>query len=206
MSPNGTDITDCLRQVREGQKDAADRLVPLVYRELKKVAVSSMRSEKPGGTLQPTALVNEAFIRLLGNQNIDWQNRAHFFGMAAGLMRRIIIASARRRRAAKRGGGVAMVELSDLAPAQGATSMEDILSVDECLQRLAAIDERQAKLVELRFFGGLTVEEIAEVAGVSAPTVKRELQSAKAWLRREMTRIGGTSHDARAVAAGQGSL
>jgi RNA polymerase sigma factor (TIGR02999 family) len=202
MSPTGLDITACLRLIREGHKEAADRLIPLVYRELKRVAVSSMRDEKPGATLQPTALVNEALMRLLGNQTIDWENRAHFFGMAAGLMRRIIIDSARRRRAAKRGGGVAAIELNDFASAQSAATMEDILSVDECLERLATIDERQAKLVEMRFFGGLTVDEIAAVAGVSAPTVKRELQSAKAWLRREMTRIGGSANDARAMATG----
>jgi RNA polymerase sigma factor (TIGR02999 family) len=199
---SAAEITDCLRHLREGRSDLADTLIPVIYRELKKVAVSCMRGERPGGTLQPTALVNEAFVRLLGPHQMEWQNRAHFFGMAAGLMRRIIIDAARRRHALRRGSGFQFVQLTDTPVASKDASVEEVLAVDECLARLAAIDERQARLVELRFFGGLTIEEMAEVAGISEPTVKRELQSAKAWLRREMTRMaGGKSHGASAMAA-----
>ena len=202
MASDRTDITDCLRQLREGNRAAADTLIPVVYRELKKLAVGCMRDERPGSTLQPTALVNEAFIRLFGGAKVDWQNRAHFFGVAAGTMRHIIIDAARRRRATRRGAGFCFVAFNDAAIPGSDGSIEEVLAVDECLGRLNAIDKRQARLVELRFFGGLTVDEIAVVENVSAPTVKRELQSARAWLRREMTRLrGGTGIDSGAVAA-----
>ncbi len=203
MSSDCTDITECLRAFRQGNHAAADAVIPVIYRELKKLAVSCMRGEQPGRTLNPTALVSEVFIRLLRGKKVDWQNRAHFFGFAAGTMRHIIIDAARRRHAARRGADIRFVDCENVVGQQSPTSIEEVLAVDECLRRLNDIDKRQARFVELRFFGGLTVDEIAEVEGVSAPTVKRELQSARAWLRREMTHLRkGTDNGASAMAAG----
>jgi RNA polymerase sigma-70 factor, ECF subfamily len=203
MSSDRTDITQCLRELRQGNQAAADALIPVIYRELKKLAVSCMRGEQPGRTLQPTALVSEVFIRLLRGKKVDWQNRAHFFGCAAGTMRHIIIDSARRRHAGRRGADFQFVDCENVEGQRSPTSIEEVLAVDECLRRLNDIDKRQARFVELRFFGGLTVDEIAEVEHVSAPTVKRELRSAQAWLRREMTRLRkGTGNGTSTVAAG----
>jgi RNA polymerase sigma factor (TIGR02999 family) len=159
--------------------------MPVVYGELRRLARHYVRRERPDHTLQATALVHEAYMRLVDQRGVTWQNRAHFFGVAAQLMRRILVDYARRHRAAKRGGSFVQVSLNDalaLPEEQG----EDVLALDDALERLAAIDPRQARVVELRLFSGLTVEEAAEVLDVSAATVKREWTMAKAWLSREI--------------------
>ena len=158
--------------------------MPLVYGELRKIAASYLRQERKDHTLQPTALVHEAYLRLTHQKDVAWQNRAHFFGIAAQMMRRILVDHARKRQAAKRDASawkVATAEVDD-----GAESAPELLALDRALEELEKIDPQQAKIVELRFFGGLTVEETAEVAGISPRTVKREWRTAKAWLRREI--------------------
>ena len=170
------DVTGLLRRWSDGDPDALESLMPLVYGELRALAGKYFRSERPGHTLQPTALVHEAFLRLIGQNRLEWQNRAHFFGIAAQLMRRILVDHARRRAAAKRNGGTVRVDLGE--PASTGTDRDpEILSLDQALTSLEALDPRQAKIVELRFFGGLTVEETAHVAGTSTATVKREWRS-----------------------------
>ena len=162
-------------------------LVPLVYDELRRLARGYLGRERPGQTLQPTALVNEAYLRLVKDRKQDWRTRAHVVGIAAMSMRHILIERARARDAQKRGGGRARVTLEEGLLAGDAQTV-DLLAVDEALTRLAGIDARQARLVELRFFGGLTVDECAEVLGVSPATVKRDWTFARAWLQREITR------------------
>ena len=162
-----------------------DALLPVVYTELKRVAHAYMRREFKGRTLQTTALVNEAYLRLLGEQHVSWQNRAHFCAIAAGAMRQILIERARARNAQKRGGGadhVAIDERTMSAP----TRDVDVEALDEALERLAARDPRRARVVELKYFGGMTIEEIAEVTGASPATVKRDWALARAWLHREL--------------------
>lgn len=178
------DVTRLLRQVRQGEQDATAKLMSAVYTELRQVAARAMRNERGGHTLQPTALVNEAFLRMAQGAGVDWRDRAHFFGVAAHVMREILVDYARKKGAAKRGG--VRVTLDDsLAIAED--KLGEIVAIDEVLDRLSALDPRQAKIVELRFFAGLSVEESAEALGISAPTVKREWASAKAWLHRELT-------------------
>jgi RNA polymerase sigma factor (TIGR02999 family) len=182
--PIEPDLTALLRDASEGDQNALDRLMPLVYGELRKIAASYLRRERKDHTLQPTALVHEAYLRLTNQRDMAWQNRAHFYGIAAQMMRRILVDHARKRQAAKRDANawkVATAEVGD-----GAESAPELLALDRALEELAQIDPQQAKIVELRFFGGLTVEETAEVAGISPRTVKREWRTAKAWLRREM--------------------
>ena len=157
--------------------------MPLVYGELRTTAASALRPERADHTLQPTALVNEAYRRLTGQKNVTWQNRAHFFGIAAQMMRRILVDHARKRQAAKRDASAWKVATADV---DGADNAPELLALDRALEELEQIDPQQAKVVELRFFAGLTVEETAEVAGISPRTVKREWQTAKAWLRREI--------------------
>jgi RNA polymerase sigma factor (TIGR02999 family) len=173
-----------LREWSAGDASAADRLLPVVYAELRRLAAGSLRRERAGHTLQPTALVNEAWMRLAG-QSAPWQNRAHFLGVAAGAMRRVLVDHARRRQARKRGGGDLRVTLVD-PPAPGGGNEIDLVRLDGALERLAALDERQARMVTMRFFAGLTVEETAEALGVSEKTVKRDWAAAKAYLRREL--------------------
>ncbi|MEO8055542.1 MAG: sigma-70 family RNA polymerase sigma factor, partial [Acidobacteriota bacterium] len=168
-----SDVTRMLREWSAGDPSAADRLLPVVYGELHRLAASYLRRERTGHTLQSTALVNEAWMKLAG-QNAPWQNRAHFLGVAAGAMRRILVDHARRRQAQKRGGGELRVTLTDGAAASGGGNEIDLVRLDEALERLAALDERQAKMVTMRFFAGLTVEETAEALGVSEKTVKRD--------------------------------
>jgi RNA polymerase sigma factor (TIGR02999 family) len=161
--------------------------MPLVYTELRKLAASYLRVERPDHTLQPTALVHEAYLRLVDQRSVNWQNRAHFFGIAAQMMRRILVDHARRRQAAKRDGATYRLYTSE----EEATARDpELLALDEALSGLEALDARQARIVELRFFGGLTVEETAEVAGVSPATVKREWRTARAWLAREIRPAG----------------
>jgi RNA polymerase sigma-70 factor, ECF subfamily len=171
--------------VTEPDRQSADTLLPIVYQELRRLAASYLRRERPGQTLQPTALVHEAYLRLLKDRPERWQNRAHFCAIAAHSMRQILIERARARGALKRGGGGARVTL-DEALVAGQDPSVDILALDQALQRLAALDPEQARLVELRFFGGLTVEETAEAMKISPATVKRHWAVARAWLAREL--------------------
>jgi RNA polymerase sigma factor (TIGR02999 family) len=164
--------------------------MPIVYADLRRVAAGYMRREAAGHALQPTALVHEAYVRLVDQKRVKWRNRAHFFGVAAGLMRRILVDNARRRRAEKRGGGWECVTLAGDEAAPDSHGEVDVLALHEALQRLAEFDPQQERIVELRYFGGLTIEETAEVLGISAATVAREWRIAKAWLRAKLSRSG----------------
>jgi RNA polymerase sigma factor (TIGR02999 family) len=177
------EVTELLRSWSDGQQEALERLIPLVYAELRRLARGYMRGEREGHTLQTTALINEAFLRLIDWKNVSWQNRAHFFGVSAQLMRRILVDFARSRNA-KRGGDVSRVILDEaLIPA---VSRTDVVAVDDALKSLEALDLRKAKIVELRFFGGLSTEETAEFLKISTSTVEREWRLAKLWLVREL--------------------
>jgi RNA polymerase sigma factor (TIGR02999 family) len=178
-----------LAEVKHGRKDALDRLLALVYAELRRIARSQMRREREGHTLQPTALVHEAFLRLVDQDAAAWQNRAHFFGVAAQVMRRLLVDYARRRRAAKRGIPITLDEAL-LQPGSSAVSFEEILAVDQALDQLARLDSRQASVVEMRYFGGLTVEETAEVLGVAERTVKLDWAMAKGWMKSQLSAGG----------------
>jgi RNA polymerase sigma factor (TIGR02999 family) len=177
--------TSLLAQFGEGKIGAEAQLTPLIYRELRRLAAGYMRRERANHTLQATALVNEAWIRLIQQPQMTWQSRAHFFGIASKLMRQILVDHARRRSAAKRGVGAKQVTLTDnLAAAPG--QLMDVLVLDDALQRLNTIDARAAQIVEMHFFGGLSFEEMALVLGVSARTVKRDWRMARAWLHTEL--------------------
>lgn len=180
------DVTRLLHELGKNDSDAVERLIPLLYSELRALAGRQMRSERADHTLQPTALVHEAFMRMVGGEPVPWKDRAHFFAVAAGTMRRILVDHARKHGAAKRGGGGRRVTLHDEIAADESGQV-DVLALEEALTRLAAADERAAKVVELRFFAGLEIEETAEVLGVSPGTVKRDWRFAKAWLAREMS-------------------
>lgn len=182
------EITELLKAWGKGDKAALDELAPLCYQELRRLARRHMRQERPGQTLQTSALVNEAFLRLTDWENVDWQNRAHFFAMAARIMRNILVDFAKRRRSAKRGADPLMVSLSAVAnvPQRGA----DLIALDEALDALAALSPRQSQVIELKFFGGLTIEETAEVLKVSVGTVRRDWSLARAWLYRELSKGG----------------
>lgn len=180
-------ITRLLLDWRDGDRRALDRLIPQVYEELRRLAGRYVRREPADSPLQPTALISEAYLRLVDQARIDWQGRTHFFAVAARQMRRILVDQARERRAAKRGGGVAPVTVVDDALAGGEpVAGVDLLALDAALGELAGIDPRQAELVELRFFAGMTVPETAVALGVSPATVKREWALAKAWLYRKL--------------------
>jgi len=185
-------VTDLLRRWGRGDHEALDRLMPLVYQELHRMASRYMTGERAGHTLQGTALVHEAYVRLVDQRLVDWQNRAQFFGLAAQAMRRILVDHARSRGRAKRGSGAprAVMETVDAVAAPESVAVEDAIAIDVALSRLQAIDPGQAQIVELRFFGGLTVEETAEVLSLSPRTVKREWALARAWLHRELTGAG----------------
>ncbi len=185
MAASAHQITDLLVDWRKGDKAALDQLMPLVYDELHRLAHRYMKRERPGQTLQTTALVNEAYLRLADSNEVEWQNRAHFFAIAAQIMRHLLVDRARSRRYAKRGGGGRQVTLDETAVISPERDSE-LLDLDEALNKLAAIDARKSRLVELRYFGGLSVEETAEVLGVSGITVKREWSKTKAWLYREL--------------------
>jgi len=185
MSAN-QEITRLLQGWNDGDEQALEKLTPVLYRELHRMAHRYMRQERPGHTLQTTALINEAYIRLIGWKNVRWQNRAHFFGVSAQLMRKILVDSARSRNYAKRGAGARVVSL-DEAPAVSRDRAQDILALDRALERLAEVDPRKSQIVELRFFGGLTLEEAAEVMNVSSRTIRRDWDLAKAWLSRAMS-------------------
>lgn len=179
------DVTRLLAEWRAGNEAALERLVPVVYAELRRLAQRYLGRERAEHTLEPTALVHEVYLKLLGQHDVQWQNRAHFFGVSAQLMRRILVDHARARRAAKRGDGQPMVTL-DEAVLASAVDDATVVALDDALRRLADIDPAQSRLVELRFFGGLTVEETAEVMEISPRTVKREWAVARAWLYREV--------------------
>lgn len=175
------DVTRILSSIQQGDPKAADELLPLVYSELRKLAAARMAQESPGQTLQPTALVHEAWMRLVGNGNPRFDGRAHFFAAAAEAMRRILIDNARRKKAQRHGGGKERVEIHELELAANAKD-EELLAVDDALENLASEDAELAKLVKLRFFAGFTNREVAEVLGVSEPTVERRWAFARAWL------------------------
>ena len=180
------DVTALLGQLRAGDQEVAGQLVPLIYDELRRIAGAQMRRERAGHTLQATAVVHEAYLRLAGEQDIQWQSRAHFFAIAARAMRQVLLDYARQRHAGKRGGeGAQKVEI-DVDLLAGANRIEDIVAIDEVVTRLSELDQQQGRIVELRFFGGLSVEETAEAMGISDSTVKREWRLAKAWLHREL--------------------
>ena len=180
------DITQLLRAWGEGDSEALAKMTPVLYRELHRMAHRYMRRERSDHTLQTTALINEAYVRLIDWKNVEWQNRAHFFGVAAGLMRRILVDFARSRNYGKRGGGTRMTVSLDQAATVSRDRPREIVALDEALRSLAMIDERKSQIVELRFFGGLSVEETAEALRVSSRTVLRDWDLAKAWLNREL--------------------
>ncbi|MGD0989558.1 MAG: sigma-70 family RNA polymerase sigma factor [Candidatus Sulfotelmatobacter sp.] len=186
----GGDVSILLRAWSGGDQNALDKLAPIVYDELRRLARYYLHRERPGHSLQATALVNEAYLRLVDYKRMQWGNRAHFFAVSAQLMRRILVDHARRHNL-KRGGGVQHVELEDAAVV-GGDRAENLVALDDALQALARMDARKARVVELRFFGGLSVEETAEVLQVSQGTVMRDWSTARAWLYREM---GGGSSD-----------
>ena len=178
------DVTRLLHEVQQGAAGASDQLAQLVYGELHDLAVHYMRGERSDHTLQPTALVHDAYLRLIDQRNVSWQNRTHFYGIAAQAMRRILVDHARRKHSAKRDGGERIT--LDESVADASDSSIDLLALDDALQKLGALDERQARVVELRFFGGLSIEDSAEALGVSVATVNRDWTMARAFLRREM--------------------
>lgn len=185
MVPATHQVTELLQDWSDGDESALERLMPLVYDELHRLAHQYMKREKPGHILQTSALINEAYLRLVDRPRIHWQNRAQFFGIAARVMRRILVDEARRRKSDKRGGRViqvSLVEGANVAQEQAA----NVVALDDALQTLEAIDARQSEIVELRFFGGLSIDETAEVLKVSPATVMRDWTFARAWLRNEM--------------------
>jgi RNA polymerase sigma factor (TIGR02999 family) len=194
-------VTQLLAQWRDGDERAFAQLSALMYEELRQLAQRHLRRERSDHTIQKTALVNEAFVRLVGQQSVDWQSRAHFIGLASKLMRRVLVDYARARLADKRGGGAGVLSLDEMAAPEAdeapdttptalqhldAHTQEEVSAIDQALQRLEQIDARQAQIVEMRYFGGLTVEQTAEAIGISDATVKREWTLARAWLRREL--------------------
>ena len=182
---SGQEVTALLKEWAAGDRGALERLMPLVYRELHRLAASQLRAERRNHTLQPTALVNEAYLRLVGQRSVSWANRAHFFAIAAEMMRRVLVDHARKRGAGKRNPSTVYVDLG--TPETGAADRAtELLALDDALTELEKLDPRQAKVVELRFFAGLSVEETAEVAGISTATVKREWRTARAFLRDEL--------------------
>jgi RNA polymerase sigma factor (TIGR02999 family) len=192
VAPSPKEVTRLLVGWGNGDQAALDELIPLVYDELRRLAGRYMRRESQGHTLQTSALVNEAYLRLIDQKSVRWQNRAHFFGVAAQLMRRILVDHARSRSRAKRGGGAQMVSLAG----QAAISKEvtEVIALDEALKNLAEMDPRKSQIVEMKFFGGLTTEEVAEVLKVTPRTVEREWRKAKAWLNRAISK--GASNEA----------
>jgi RNA polymerase sigma factor (TIGR02999 family) len=187
QSNSSTQVTQLLGRWRNGDRAALDSLIPLVYKELRRIAQHYLRNERPGHTLQGTALVHEAYVRMIEQDLPEWQNRAHFFAVAAQLMRQILVDHARAHRSDKRGGGACTLAL-DEADKDAFRVDIDIIALDDALKTLSSMDPQQGKVVELKFFGGLSVEDTAEVLGVSSSTVKRDWITARAWLHRELDR------------------
>ncbi len=183
--PSPKDVTVLLREWRSGDKHALDKLMPLVYDEMRRIAHRYMQNEREGHTLQTTALINEAYVRLVGRQKIEWQNRAHFYAVTAQVMRQVLIDHARRLHMAKRGGSAQRVTL-DEAVTMSVERAEELLALDEALVELARLDPRKGRVVELRYFGGLSMEDSADVLGISLMTVRRDWRAAKAWLFQRM--------------------
>ena len=189
--PSRENVTQLLVKWGEGDQKALDKLMPLVYSELRRLASNYLRRERPNHTLQPTALVNEAYLKLVDQKNAHWQNRAQFYGVSAQLMRRILVDHARQHQAAKRGGSdqqrLSITSAGQLGGKQLATEPAiDLLALHEALEELAVIDPQQGRIVELKFFGGLSIEETAEVMGIGHATVERDWKMARAWLRRKL--------------------
>jgi RNA polymerase sigma factor (TIGR02999 family) len=180
------DVTQLLVNWSQGDKEALNELMPLVYEELRRLAKSYLRRERSDHTLQGTAVVHEAFLRLIDQNRVQWQSRAHFFGVAAQMIRHILVDHARAALAGKRGGGAAKLSLDEAIAVSGPKDV-DLIRLDDALKDLARLDQQQGKIVELRYFGGLTIEETAEVLGISPATVKRDWVIAKAWLHRNLT-------------------
>lgn len=180
------EVTRLLQDWSDGSREALDKLLPLVYEELRRLAHSYLTHERPDHTLQTTALVHEAYLRLIDQHSVNWQNRAQFFALSAQAMRRILIDSARRHTSVKRGSGGSKISLDEAATVSGETANESLLALDMALQELEKVDAEQSRIVELRYFGGLTIEETAEVLKTSPATVKREWTMARAWLYQAM--------------------
>ena len=187
MAQNSHEVTQLLIEWSNGDKAALDKLMPLIYDELRRLAHHYMSRERPGHTLQTTALVDEAYVRLVNRQRVHWQNRAHFFAIAAHLMRTILVDHARSHAYAKRGGGARKVPL-DEAMVISQERAAEVVALDDALEQLTRIDPRQSRIVEMRFFAGLTIEETAEVLSLSPATIKREWSTAKAWLYHELSK------------------
>jgi RNA polymerase sigma factor (TIGR02999 family) len=190
--PDAREITHLLRAWASGDQGALDQLAPAVYQRLRRLAAHYLRQERQGHTLQPTALVHEAFVRLLDGADVDWRDRGHFYAVAANVMRRVLVDAARARIADKRGGGAPRADRStafdlDRLPASGSDAAQTLCDLDDALAALARLDPRRAQVVELRFFGGLTVEETAQVLATSPQTVMRDWKVARAWLARELS-------------------
>jgi len=195
MTPNNGEVTQLLHQMRAGDPKAADHLLPLVYDELHKVARRYMRRERADHTLQATALINEAYLKLM-HDDVDWSSRAHFIGVAANVMRRVLVDYARAHKAEHRGGAMQKVELrDDLAISR--ERLEEVAEVDEGLKALAKVSPRQARVMELRYFGGLSIEEIASVLGIAPRSVKRDFQFARLWLFKELRGDSASPADAK---------
>ena len=180
-------VTDLLIELSDGKREVIDEILPLIYGELKRIAANYLRRERSDHTLQPTALVNEAYIKMIDITQVSWQNKAHFIGVAANQMRRILVDHARERNAQKRGGELQIVTLNEEID-KGDEQSADLIALDEALDELAKMDTVKARIVELRYFGGLTMDEVAEVLGVSTITVKRHWKMAKAWLYGRLTK------------------
>ena len=188
--PRVNDVTGLLLSWRQGDAAALDRLVPLVYDELRRVARGHLRREAPGHSLQATALVHEVFLRLVDADRLTPMSRTHFFAISARLMRQILVDHARRKQADKRGGGATVISLDEVAPAAAQTSGVDVLALDEALDALSSFDARQCRVVEMRFFAGLNIPETADARGISTATVEREWAMAKAWLHQRLSARG----------------
>ena len=188
MQPDAApDVTQLLVNWSRGDEAALDQLMPLVYGELRRLAAAYLRRERSNHTLQGTALVHEAFLRMVNQQDVQWKNRAHFYGIAAQMIRRILVDYARSQHAEKRGAGAVKLELDEAMAVAQTNSEVDLLGLNDSLDRLAQLDERQSRVVELRFFAGLSIEETAEVLHLSPASIKREWQTARAWLFRDMS-------------------
>ena len=194
METSPADVTSLLQKLADGDQEAAAKLIPLVYEELRRLAVRRLRHERPNHTLQATALVHEAYMKLASQENAKWQNRAQFYAVASQAMRRILVDYARGRQRIRRGGKQQKVSLDDVLLVSRDRT-EELLAVHESLSRLAKLDARQARIVELRYFGALTVEETAEVVGISTKTVLRELNMAKAWLYKDLKEHHATANE-----------
>jgi RNA polymerase sigma-70 factor, ECF subfamily len=196
METSSGEVTSLLQDCSDGNRDALDKLLPLVYNELRRLAHSYLSHERPDHTLQTTALVHEAYLKLIDQRSVNWQNRAQFFAISAQAMRRILLDNARRHTAAKRGSGGQKISLDEVATLSGDSANESLIALDLALQKLETIDAAQSKIVELRYFGGLTIEETAEVLKISPSSIQREWTVARAWLYKTITGTPDTPIDA----------